>query len=118
MYEIDFLAVGDGARSGDAIVLRFNRPDTSAMVHIIIDAGFQSTGDRVVDFVTRRYGTTHIDLAILTHPDGDHIGGMGTVVRELDVDALALHQLSRHGGASLRAAKEVDDLCRVATASG
>jgi beta-lactamase superfamily II metal-dependent hydrolase len=118
MFEIDFLRVGDAGRSGDAIVMRFNRPDNGAMAHVVIDAGFQSTGDDVVDFVDRRYGVRDIDLAILTHPDGDHIGGMGTVVRELNVKALALHRLSAHGGGTLRAAKEVDDLCAVATANG
>jgi beta-lactamase superfamily II metal-dependent hydrolase len=118
MHEIDFLAVADGTRSGDAITMRFNRPDNGAMVHVVIDAGFQSTGDDVVSFVEYRYGTRDIDLAILTHPDGDHIGGMGTVIRELNVAALAVHRLSAHGGASLPAAKEVDDLCRVAAANG
>jgi ribonuclease BN (tRNA processing enzyme) len=118
MYEIDFLATGDGTRSGDAITLRFKRPDTGAMVHVIIDAGFQSTGDDLVEFVEDRYGMRYIDHAILTHPDGDHIGGMGTVIRELNVAALAVHRLSAHGGSSLPAAKEVDDLCRVANANG
>ena len=118
MYEIDFLAVGDGTRSGDAITIRFNRPDTGAMVHVIIDAGFQSTGDKVVEFVEDRYGTREIDLAILTHPDSDHIGGMGIVIRELNVAALALHRLSEHGGSTLPAAKEVDDLCEVAKENG
>jgi beta-lactamase superfamily II metal-dependent hydrolase len=118
MFEIDFIAVGEDTRSGDAITMRFNRPDTGAMVHVIIDAGFQSTGDNVVEFVEYRYGTRDIDLAILTHPDGDHIGGMGTVIRELNVAALALHRLSAHGGSSLPAAKEVDDLCNVAMANG
>jgi beta-lactamase superfamily II metal-dependent hydrolase len=118
MFEIDFLAVGDDTRSGDAITMRFNRPDTGGMVHVIIDAGFQSTGDDVVAFVEYRYGTRDIDLAILTHPDGDHIGGMGTVIRELNVAALALHRLSAHGGSALPAAKEVDDLCEVAGANG
>jgi beta-lactamase superfamily II metal-dependent hydrolase len=118
MYEIDFLAVAEGSRSGDAITMRFNRPDTGAMAHVIIDAGFQQTGADVVEFVQYRYGTRDVDLAILTHPDGDHIGGMGAVVRELNVTALAVHRLSAYGGSSLRAAKEVDDLCQVAEANG
>jgi beta-lactamase superfamily II metal-dependent hydrolase len=118
MFEIDFLKAGDAGRSGDAIVMRFTRPDNGAMAHVVIDAGFQSTGDDVVEFVVSRYGVRDIDLAILTHPDGDHIGGMGTVVRELNVATLALHRLSAHGGGTLPAAKAVDDLCAVATANG
>jgi hypothetical protein len=118
VFEIDFLATGQDSRSGDAITMRFTRPDTGALAHVIIDAGFQATGDDVVEFVVNRYGTRDVDLAVLTHPDGDHIGGMGTVIRDLNVTALGLHRLSAHGGSSLRAAKAVDELCDVAAANG
>jgi hypothetical protein len=118
MYEIDYLAVGDGTRSGDAIMMRFDRPDTGSRATVVIDAGFQSDGDKVVEFIENRYGTRDVDLAILSHPDGDHIGGMGTVIRNLNVAALALHRLSDHGGTSLPAAKAVDDLCEVAAENG
>src|SRR4051794_34104430 len=101
MFEVDFLPVGNGSRSGDAITLRFTRPDTGDLAHVLIDAGFQETGDAVVAHVLNRYGTRSIDLAIVTHPDGDHIGGMGTVVRELDVGALAIHRMDLRGGQSL-----------------
>lgn len=43
MYEVDFLPVGDGERSGDAIAVRFTKPGTDAIAHVIIDAGFQAT---------------------------------------------------------------------------
>jgi beta-lactamase superfamily II metal-dependent hydrolase len=118
MYDVEFLPVGNGARSGDAILLRFHRPDNGALVQVIIDAGFQSTGDAIVEHVERYYDTRSIDLAIVTHPDGDHIGGMGTVIRELDVTALAVHRLDLRGGASLDAASAVKDLCDVAQARG
>ena len=98
MYEIDFLPVGDGERSGDAIAMRFTRPDTGDVAHVIIDAGFQDDGEALVDHVKRYYGTDHIDLAMLTHPDGDHIGGMGVVVRKLNVGALLVHRIGERGG--------------------
>ena len=69
MYDIDFLPVGDGGRSGDAIALRFTRPDTGGLAHVIVDAGFQDDGDALVEHVNYYYGTSSIDLAILTHPD-------------------------------------------------
>jgi beta-lactamase superfamily II metal-dependent hydrolase len=118
MYEIEFLAVGEGKRSGDAILLRFTRADTGGIATVIIDAGFQSTGDKVVQHVDRYYANRQIDLAILTHPDADHIGGMGSVVRELNVSSLALHRPAAHGGSRLDAADAVDDLCQVAAANG
>lgn len=118
MYEIDFLAVGDGGRSGDAIAIRFTRPDNGGYAHVIIDAGFQDDGEALVEHVKTYYGTSSIDLAILTHPDGDHIGGMGEVVRGLSVKELWLHDLSGRGGAGLPAADAVDELIEVAGEQG
>ncbi len=118
MYEIDFLPVGDGTDSGDTIALRFTRPDNGSTAHVIIDAGYKDDGEALVDHVQNFYGTSSIDLAILTHPDGDHIGGMGEVVRGLKVQELWLHQLGAHGGGSLPAAAEVDDLITVAIEQG
>jgi len=117
MYEIDFLPVGDGGRSGDAVAMRFTKP-SGGIAHVIIDAGFQDDGDALVEHVQSYYDTSDIDLAILTHPDGDHIGGMGKVVRRLNVATLWLHDLGARGGASLDAADAVDDLIRVASANG
>lgn len=118
MYEIDFLPVGDGENSGDAIAMRFVRPDTGGYAHVIIDAGFRDDGKALVEHVKEYYGTSSIDLAILTHPDGDHIGGMGEVVRGLSVSTLWLHQIGAHGGASLTASDAVEDLIGVASAEG
>lgn len=46
MYEIDFLPVGDGARSGDAIAMRFTRPDNGRPAHVVIEAAFKLTARR------------------------------------------------------------------------
>jgi beta-lactamase superfamily II metal-dependent hydrolase len=117
-YEIDFLAVGDGKDSGDAIAFRFAHPASGEWVHVIIDAGFADDGDALVAHVQRYYQTDTIDLAILTHPDDDHIGGMGQVVRGLTVRKLWLHDIAGHGGSSLPAGPVVRDLIRVAQARG
>jgi beta-lactamase superfamily II metal-dependent hydrolase len=117
-YEIDFLPVGDAGDSGDAIALRFAHPTTGTWVHVIVDAGFGGDGDDLVRHVKRYYETDQIDLAILTHPDADHIGGMGEVVRGLSVERLWLHDIGAHGGESLRAAKAVNDLIEVAQEQG
>lgn len=119
MYEIDFLKVGDGERSGDAIAMRFTRPDSGELAHVIVDGGFQDDGDALVEHVATHFDNpAAIDLVICTHPDGDHIGGLGTVLRELPVNMLAVHDLGARGGASLRAADAVKDLMNVADDHG
>jgi hypothetical protein len=110
VYEIDFLPVGDGERSGDAIAMRFTRPDNGQLAVVTVDAGFEKTGIALADFVNARYGTSTVDLAILTHPDGDHIGGMGQLLQRCVVKQLWLHDLGGRGGANLDAAKAVDSL--------
>jgi hypothetical protein len=117
MFEIDFLPVGDGKDSGDAIAMRFTHPETGAWVYVIVDAGFEDDGDALVRHVKTYYETDEIDLAILTHPDGDHIGGMGKVIRGLFVKELWLHNLGARGGSSLPAADAVNDLISVANAN-
>jgi beta-lactamase superfamily II metal-dependent hydrolase len=118
MYEIDFLPVGEGKDSGDAIAIRFTHPDDGHWIHVIVDAGFQDDGDALVRHVKEHYGTDQIDLAILTHPDGDHIGGLGEVVRGLEVGKLWLHDIGAHGGSALPAASAVKDLIQVAQGQG
>lgn len=117
-YEIDFLPVGDGKDSGDAIAFRFWRPQAGAWAHVIVDAGFEKNGEALVEHVKRYYGTSTIELAILTHPDGDHIGGMGKVLRGLEVKELWIHDLSAHGGSTLPAAGAVDELITLANERG
>ncbi len=118
MHEIDFLPVGDGGKSGDAICMRFTRPDTGVQAVVVIDAGFSDDGDALVAHIKEYYGTDVVDLAILTHPDGDHIGGMGEVIRGLTVKQLWLHHIGARGGSSLPAAAAVDELMKVATEHG
>jgi len=118
LYEVDFFAVGNAGRHGDANAIRFTRPDSGAYAHVVIDAGFEQNGEQFVEQITQYYDTSAIDLAIITHPDGDHIGGMGHVIRDLDVGELWIHRLSNHGGGSLPAAEAVDDLIAVAEDKG
>jgi beta-lactamase superfamily II metal-dependent hydrolase len=118
MFEIDFLSVGEGARSGDAIAMRFTRPDNGQLAHVIIDAGFKQSGEDLVTHITRAYGVEAVDLVILTHPDGDHIGGMGVVLESLRVGALAVHDLAGHGGAGLKAASATSELIALARREG
>lgn len=117
MYEVDFLPVGDEGQSGDALAMRFTTPNGGNAV-VIIDAGFKHDGEALVAHVKRWYDTDHVDLAILTHPDGDHIGGMGEVLQGLGVSTLCVHKIGARGGASLPAAKAVDELIELANHEG
>lgn len=118
MFEVDFLPVGNEGKSGDAICFRFTRSDSGAQVVVVIDAGFKADGEKLVDHIETYYGTRDVDLAILTHPDGDHIGGMGEVIRGLNVKELWVHDIGAHGGKALPAADAVDDLVSVAIEQG
>lgn len=118
MFEIDFLPVGDESKSGDAICMRFVRPDSGEYAVVVIDAGYKDDGEALVAHVPKYYGTYNVDLAILTHPDEDHINGMGEVVRGLNVSELWVHDIGAHGGSSLPAAEAVRDLMNVAAGEG
>ncbi len=122
MHELDLLPVGGGRRSGDAFALRFTRPDTGALAHVTIDAGYKAEGAALAEHVRSRFGTRRLDLAILTHPDPDHIGGMGILLRELEVETLWIHRLhdreADHAGGRLDMARAVRDVVAVAERRG
>ena len=101
MYEIDFLPVGDGARSGDAIALRYgNLKGTRAeQTVVVIDGGFTDDGAALVELIKTHYGTEHVDVVLATHPEQDHIKGLGTVLEQLTVGQLWMHQPWAHSAA-------------------
>jgi beta-lactamase superfamily II metal-dependent hydrolase len=93
--EIDFLAVGEGARSADAIAIRYgdlSSGDISKQQVIIIDGGTKESGQALVDLVKNQYGTTYVDQVIMTHPDRDHASGLTEVLNQLRVGELWMHQ--------------------------
>lgn len=93
-YEIDFLAVGSGEKSGDAIALRFGDlfgSRTNQRV-VVVDGGFQETGEQLVAHIRKFYQTDQVDLVVSTHPDADHVGGLQVVLETLEVGALWMHR--------------------------
>jgi beta-lactamase superfamily II metal-dependent hydrolase len=117
MYEFDVIGVGN-EKDADAITARFTRPDNGAMAHVVIDAGWQADGEKVVNALEVHYNPPSLDLVLLTHPDGDHIGGMGKIFDAFSVDRLVLHRLDQRGGASLPAADAVKELVEKAESKG
>jgi beta-lactamase superfamily II metal-dependent hydrolase len=73
-------AVGEAGRHGEAIVVRFDRPGTGELATVVIDAGFQANDKVFVDHIKQYFGT-RVDIAVVSHPDADHIGGMPEVIR-------------------------------------
>jgi len=57
VFEVDFLPIGDGSRSGDTIAMRFTRPDTGTLAHLIIDGGYEDDGDALVEHFANVYRT-------------------------------------------------------------
>jgi beta-lactamase superfamily II metal-dependent hydrolase len=97
-YEIDFLAVGEESKGGDAIALRYGNlagPREQQTV-IVIDGGYAETGKTLVEFIRTVYATSRVDIVLSTHPDRDHVTGLETVLEELTVGQLLMHQPWRH----------------------
>src|SRR5262245_19049084 len=97
MYQVDFLPVGDGAKSGDAIAMRFGDfSDAMKTYVVVIDGGFQSSGEALVDHIRPHYGTTYVDLVVSTHPDSDHSSGLSVVLEHMKVGQLWMHKPWEH----------------------
>lgn len=89
--EIDFLPVGEGEKSGDAIAMRFGSFDEGTQRVVIIDGGDKAAGEKLVELVKTHYQTDKVDLVISTHPDADHTSGLRIVLEELNVTSLWMH---------------------------
>ncbi|MEQ9406064.1 MAG: MBL fold metallo-hydrolase [Cyclobacteriaceae bacterium] len=97
--EIDFLAVGTGERSGDAIAIRYGDfIDKQKQYVIVIDGGTVDSGKELIKLIKETYGTYYIDLIILTHPDGDHSSGLREILRdeEFTIAKFWMHQPWEH----------------------
>ena len=95
---------------GDAIVVRSKAGRT-----LLIDTGgrlergstsdgnspAEAIGERVVVPALLRMGITHLDAIVLTHPHGDHAGGLAPILRTLSVDRI-LDSGQRYGGHAYR----------------
>jgi len=54
-----------------------------------VDGGFQETGDHFVEHIRTYYENPSIIYSVVaTHPDGDHLGGLRTVLEEFQIREL------------------------------
>lgn len=97
-YEIDYIPVGNGESSGDAIAMRYGNlyGDRSEQVVIVIDGGFKESGQNIIDHIQTYYNTNAVDLVIATHLDRDHISGLYPVLDNLTVSNLLMHKPWEH----------------------
>lgn len=89
-YEIDFLPVGNGDRSGDAIAARWGTPGNYQV--LVYDGGTAESGEALVKHVREHYQTDRVDFVVSSHPDNDHASGLSVVLEELEVGELWMHQ--------------------------
>lgn len=99
-FEIDFLPVGEGEKSGDAIAVRWGNLSglRAEQKVLIIDGGTLDAGKNLVSHVQNYYGTDYVDAVLCTHPDIDHACGLKIVLEELDFGFLLMHQPWNHAG--------------------
>jgi len=79
--QVTFIDVGQG----DAAWIR--TPDGW---DILIDGGEQTEGPNLVSYLHGE-GVTDIEVLILSHPHADHVGGLVTVLENMDVDQALLN---------------------------
>lgn len=102
-YEIDMLDIEDA----DAFIIHFF-DDNNKEHLVLIDAGRYSDGEKVSDFIRGTYSTYHVDLAICTHCDDDHYGGLLWMIEDMtnnpqtsvDIDNLWVNDPGLHSWAS------------------
>lgn len=89
--EIDFLPVGQSAKSGDAIALRYGTAD--AWETMIVDGGDLAAGEALVKHLRDYYGPhPHVKHMVCTHCDQDHASGLRAVIQQVSVENLWVHQ--------------------------
>lgn len=66
---------------GDSILIQSN---TDA---ILIDGGNKGKGDDILDYLAEK-GISTLTAVVSTHPDADHIGGLATIIHEMNVEAV------------------------------
>lgn len=89
-YEIEFLPVGNGEKSGDAIIIRYE--DHNEFKIMVVDGGTKESGEEIVKHINEHYGVNHVDFVVNTHPDQDHASGLSVVMDKMEVSELWIHR--------------------------
>lgn len=79
-YEIDMLDV----KAADAFLIHafINHEDNEWEYVVLIDAGNEGDGKKILNHINTYYTQKYVDLAICTHCDSDHYGGYKELIAE------------------------------------
>lgn len=84
--EIDFHHIGS-KKSGDAISIRECIGDQKTIY--VVDAGYQETGKKMAENIREYYNRPKkIDHVVVSHPDGDHAGGIRSILESFEIGTL------------------------------
>lgn len=103
-YEVDFLPVGNGDCSGDAIAVRWE--ERGAYKVLIYDGGTKASGEALVNHVKTHYQTDRVDYVVNSHPDNDHASGLSVILEQLEVGELWMHRPWQHSALILNYFKD------------
>lgn len=99
--QITVLDVG----SGQAVFMeRFGGPK------ILIDAGSESQGRSVVEPFLRARGVNRLDMAVATHGDATHVGGLLEILKKIPVGELVINPAKTRSSKYKKLLAEVEDL--------
>lgn len=100
-YEIDMLDV----KSADAFLIHFWDDETNYDYVVLIDGGNYQDGSTIAKFIRKHYGTDlSIDLAICSHCDKDHFGGITYLLEQqrddgkdnMNIDQIWINDPAKH----------------------
>lgn len=100
-YEIDMLDV----KSADAFLIHFWDDNTNYEYVVLIDGGNYQDGATIAKFIRKQYGSNNkIDLAICTHCDKDHFGGITYLLEQqrdngkdnMEIDQIWINDPAKH----------------------
>ena len=98
-YEIDMIDVGNA----DAFLIHFFVKEGWEYV-VLIDGGNYEDGEKISQFIRDNYEQKYIDLAICTHCDKDHFGGIMYLLEQMrdetqervDISKIWIHDPALH----------------------
>jgi glyoxylase-like metal-dependent hydrolase (beta-lactamase superfamily II) len=87
--EIEFLAVGEASKAGDAIAIRYGEP--TAYNVMVVDCGMLQSGIDMANHLQKYFvPSVCINDIVLTHPDKDHACGLQELLPRIHTDRLWL----------------------------
>ena len=94
-FEIDMLDVG----AADTILIHafVNNQDRELEYVVLVDAGNEGDGTKIINHIRKYYKQQYIDLAICTHCDSDHYGGFKEIIEKgIKIKTFWVHDPYQH----------------------